>query len=257
MPKKNSGPSSVDFFASLKAKASNAQKLAEDGANGEEAEKIEMLPLHQIQPNPDQPRRAETPEADAELAEDIKERGILQPIIVRRVNDHYELVAGERRSRAAQMAGLTTIPAIVKNYSDKEARTVAAIENLQRQDLEELDEARYFQFLAAEYNLSNRDIAQLIHKSPSYVDQRMRALKVAEENCVKNTQKLQTSQEGEPPLKLWKYRAKDWEKFRSTVEQARANAGQVSPQEREILLQSVQELKQELARLENHLRNEE
>ncbi len=159
-----------------------------------QAEKIELLTFDSILPNPNQPRKEFVEDEDNELAADIKERGVLQPIIVRpapRMVGKYQLVAGERRTRAAKAAGLVTIPAIVKEYNDKEARTVAAIENLQRKNLQPLEEASYFEFLAQEYNLSNRDIAQLVHKSPSYVDQRFRLL-TAER--VKSTHMLQDSQ---------------------------------------------------------------
>ena len=197
MPPKRPPAPTVDFFASLKARANTVQQMTgnneqPDGDN--QAEKIEMLTLDSILPNPNQPRKEFLEDEDNELAADIKEHGILQPIIVRPapgLTGKYQLVAGERRARAAKVAGLVTIPAIIKDYNDKEARTVAAIENLQRKNLQPLEEASYFEFLAQEYNLSNRDIAQLVHKSASYVDQRFRLL-TAER--VKSTHMLQDSQ---------------------------------------------------------------
>jgi ParB family chromosome partitioning protein len=220
------------------------------------AETIEMITLAAIEPNPDQPRQTATPEQDAELAADIRERGILQPIIVRPLGGaggRYELVAGERRCRAARLAGLEQVPAIVRPYNDREARTVAAIENLQRQNLEPLDEARYFKFLADEYNLSNRQIAEGLHKSASYVDQRMRLL---QPDRVKNTQLLHASQDNALPApKVWKYRPREWEKLKTTLVDARSSLQQVPAKQKKELQRTVTELKAELEALEKELRS--
>lgn len=264
MPRKttaNSKSSGVDFFANLKVKAGSLQKMAEEqdsnsSFDGEALDKIEFVPIDMILPNPDQPRRTETPDADNELMEDIKAHGILQPILVRVIEGTsapYQLIAGERRTRAAKAAGLSVVPVIVKDYDDREARTIAAIENLQRKDLEPLDEASYFKFLAQEYNLSNRDIAQLIHKSASYIDQRMRLLTAEETKRVKSTQKLQNSQEGQDAKQPWKYRPKEWEKMRLSINLARTSVKAVKPEEREALRKTVQELKKELEELETRL----
>lgn len=260
---KTTTPPRPDFFASLKARSNNVQKIAagqsvdeaEEKAADSNTETIEMITLAAIEPNPDQPRQTATPDQDAELAADIRERGILQPIIVRPLGGaggRYELVAGERRCRAARLAGLEQVPAIVRPYSDREARTVAAIENLQRQNLEPLDEARYFKFLADEYNLSNRQIAEGLHKSASYVDQRMRLL---QPDRVKNTQLLHASQDN--PLqvpKIWKYRPREWEKLKTTLAEARSSWQQVPAKQKRELQRTVAELKAELEALEKELR---
>jgi ParB/RepB/Spo0J family partition protein len=243
----------VDFFADLKARANTAQRLSGGTSESDEnGEKIEMLALASISANPDQPRRQASPEEDAELAADIKERGILQPVIVRpdpKSKDKYQLVAGQRRCEAARIAGLKQIPAIVKQYNDKEARTVAAIENLQRKDLDPQDEAHYFKFLADTYNLSNRAIADLIHKSASYVDQRMRLL---DPNRVKSTQSLQDSQ---PAQKLWKYKRGEWQKIREFVAEAREGIDEglvhATPKQRAELKETIQRLIWELEALGN------
>jgi ParB family chromosome partitioning protein len=265
MPKKttNVGGQTTDFFANLKMRAGNLQKLAEGaGIPEEESDKIELLSLNTVLPNPDQPRQNENADEDAELAEDIKAHGILQPIIVRLIPDkpgHYQIVAGQRRTNAAKAAGYTVIPAIVKNYDDRKARTIAAIENLQRKNLEPVEEAYYFKFLADEYNLSNRDIAQLIHKSPSYIDQRMRLLKPEEANRVKNTQTLEISQSITPnsaptkPPRVWKYQPKEWEKIRVAINQARTGYTGAKPEQREALRETIQTLKKELEELEIEL----
>lgn len=252
-------PARPDFFANLKARSGSVQKIAagqsaeaaSEKPENDPAENITMVSLAAIAPNPDQPRQTATPEEDAELAADIKERGVLQPIIVRPLGGRYELVAGERRCRAARLAGLDQIPAIVRQYDDREARTVAAIENLQRKDLDPLDEARYFKFLAAEYNLSNRQIAEGLHKSASYVDQRMRLL---QPDRVKNTHLLHDSQAAAPALdRPWKYRPREWEKLKVTLSEARGSLQQVSAAQKEQLKRSISELKNELDALEQEL----
>lgn len=253
-------PARPDFFANLKARSGSVQKIAagqtteaaDETQDGEAVETITMIQLVAIEPNPDQPRQTATPEEDAELAADIKERGLLQPVIVRPLGGaggRYELVAGERRCRAARAAGLEQVPAIVRSYDDREARTVAAIENLQRKDLEPQDEARYFKFLADEYNLSNRQIAEGLHKSASYVDQRMRLLQTGR---VKNTQTLNDSQ-SHAVIRPWKYRPREWEKLKSTLAGARGSLQQVSPRQKAEIKKTIAELKSELDALEQEL----
>lgn len=133
-----------------------------------------IVPIAQIVPNLYQVRQHFNAEALAELAQDIKSRGILEPLLVREIEPGtYEIIAGERRHRAAQMAGLTEIPVIVRSMDDREARFTMLAENLQRQDLDPRDEKHFFQELQSIYNLSNREIAQLISKSSMYVQRRL------------------------------------------------------------------------------------
>ena len=118
-----------------------------------ETGRVVFLPAKSLHPNPAQPRKIFHPEKMTELAESIRTHGILQPLSVRRVGTGYELIAGERRLRAAQMAGLTEIPCIVMTMDDKESSMAALIENLQRQDLDFIEEARGIALLMDKWNM--------------------------------------------------------------------------------------------------------
>jgi ParB/RepB/Spo0J family partition protein len=145
---------------------------------GEEAMKeARLLDLTRVRPNPNNPRRNRSEQGMRELIEDVKARGILQPPIVRPIGDEYEIVVGERRYLAAQAAGLTQIPVIVRELNDQEARIISLVENIQREDLSFEDEARYFEVLSKEYGYSIRQTAELVNKSKSYVEARLLLLK--------------------------------------------------------------------------------
>jgi ParB/RepB/Spo0J family partition protein len=132
------------------------------------------LPLEQLKANPDQPRQTYNPDNEAEMIESVRERGILQPLIVRPLGDGvYQIVAGERRYRAALALGLEKIPVIIRRLSDDEVPIVSLVENLQRADLNPADEQRFFQMLIHQHNFSANDVAGLIHKSPGYVKNRL------------------------------------------------------------------------------------
>ena len=144
---------------------------------GAERVVVKPIPLVQISPNPDQPRKIFNEKELAELADSIKENGVLQPIILRTVKGKpylYEIVAGERRYRAAQMAGLSEIPALVKELSDKNAAEIALIENVQRENLNPIEEAEGYENLMKKYQYSMADISKLIGKSESYIRNLMR-----------------------------------------------------------------------------------
>ena len=128
---------------------------------------LTSVTLVDVQPNPDQPRKHFAPEKLAELAESIKARGLLQPIIVRRVETGYQLLAGERRFRAAQLAGLDKLPALIRTTDDP--LEVALIENLQREDLSPLEEAEGLALLIDRHGYSHREVAELLGKSRPYV----------------------------------------------------------------------------------------
>jgi ParB/RepB/Spo0J family partition protein len=133
-----------------------------------------FVPASEVVPNPNQVRKTFNQRKDQELADDIKAHGILEPLLVRKNNqDKYEIVAGERRYRAAQLAGLTEVPVIIKNWNNQEARLVQLSENLQRQDLDPLEEKSFFETLMNEYNLSQQEIATMINKSRGYVAKRL------------------------------------------------------------------------------------
>jgi len=133
-----------------------------------------VVPITDLIQNSQQVRQVFNEETLQELADDIRERGILEPLIVREKEPGiYEIIAGERRYRAAQIAGLTELPVIVREMSDKEARFAMLVENIQREELSEVDEQRFFRQLQDEYNLSITEIAKLISKSQRYVARRL------------------------------------------------------------------------------------
>src|SRR5919201_5953176 len=136
------------------------------------------LPVSQVHPNPYQPRQHFDPERLQELANSLKAQGLLQPIVVRRHPDGFELIAGERRWRAAQLAGFETIPALVKPASDEEVLGLALLENLQREDLNPLAEARAYQRLQTEFHLRQEDVARYVGKDRSSIANALRLLKL-------------------------------------------------------------------------------
>ena len=142
-----------------------------------ETGRVMFLPARAIRPNPAQPRKVFRPEALEELSESIRRHGILQPLSVRRVEGGYELSAGERRLRAAQMAGLSDIPCIVMQMKDQESGMAALVENLQRQDLDFIEEAMGISRLMARFSMSQEQAARLLGKSQSAVANKLRILR--------------------------------------------------------------------------------
>ncbi len=142
-----------------------------------ETGRVMFLPARAIRPNPSQPRKIFREEALQELADSIRQHGILQPLSVRRVGVSYELIAGERRLRAAQLAGLTEIPCIVMTMDDRESGMAAMVENLQRQDLDFVEEAMGISRLMEQWNMSQDQAAKLLGKSQSAVANKLRLLR--------------------------------------------------------------------------------
>ena len=142
-----------------------------------ETGRVIFLPARSIRPNPAQPRKVFSEAALDELTESIRRHGILQPLSVRRVDCGYELIAGERQLRAAQLAGLSEIPCIVMQMDDKESGTAALVENLQRQDLDYIDQARGICTLMDLHNLSQEQVAKLLGKSQSAIANKLRILR--------------------------------------------------------------------------------
>ena len=142
-----------------------------------ETGRVIFLPPSRITPNPAQPRVNFTPENLAELAASIRTHGILQPLSVRKTDTHYELIAGERRYRAAQLAGLRELPCIVMQMTDQESGLIALMENLQRQDLSYIEEAQAYSQLMSRYCLSQSQIAEAVGKSQSAVSNTLRLLR--------------------------------------------------------------------------------
>lgn len=142
-----------------------------------ETGRVMFLPARAIQPNPAQPRRVFREDVLSELADSIREHGVLQPLSVRRVGTGYELIAGERRYRAAQMAGLAEIPCIVMNMDARESALAAMVENLQRQDLDFVEEAQGISSLMQMHAMSQEQVARLLGKSQSAVANKLRILR--------------------------------------------------------------------------------
>lgn len=141
-----------------------------------------LLPLHKIEPNPKQPRKVFDEEALEDLAESIREHGLIQPIAVRpEENGYYRIIAGERRWRAARMAGLTEVPVLILNADDKAVMELAMIENLQRKDLNPIEEARGYQTLMDEYGLTQEEAAERVGKSRPAVANALRLLLLPKE----------------------------------------------------------------------------
>ena len=154
------------------------------GANtqNEQAEgEVRHLSLTDIVPNRFQPRRVFDEEALGDLAHSIKQHGVLQPVMVRKTIDGYELIAGERRFRASQMAGLKTIPAILKEYTDGEMTEIALIENLQRENLNPIEEAMAYKQLMEEFGLTQEEMARKIGRSRSLIANTVRLLQLHQE----------------------------------------------------------------------------
>jgi len=142
---------------------------------------IVNVDINKLVPNPRQPRSDFNSETIAELAESIKAQGIAQPILTRPRNGKYEIVAGERRWRAAKKAGLTLIPAIIKDLTDEESLEIALVENLQREDLNPMDEAEAYNKLASEFHLTQNEISKKVGKNRSTVANMMRLLDLPHE----------------------------------------------------------------------------
>ena len=137
---------------------------------------VQMIPVAGIEPHPGQPRRIFQEEALVELAASIQARGVIQPIVVRPHGHRFQIVAGERRWRAAQRARLHEIPAIVRDFSDEETLEVALIENIQRQDLNAIEEAQAYKRLLDDYGHTQEELGRLVHKSRSHVANLLRLL---------------------------------------------------------------------------------
>jgi len=139
-----------------------------------------MKDIAEIEPNREQPRRKFDEDALLELADSIKQFGVLQPLIVQLKDDYYEIIAGERRWRAAKLAGLKEIPVIIKNFTKQEVVEIALIENIQREDLNPIEEAMAFKRLLEEFNLKQDEVAERVSKSRTAVTNSIRLLKLPE-----------------------------------------------------------------------------
>mgnify|MGYP000193466200 CR=1 FL=1 len=156
-----------------------AALLGDDVMTPEEEKTSLYLPISQVESCASQPRKQFDPDALADLADSIREHGIIQPLTVRKLQSgYYQIIAGERRWRAARMAGLSEVPAIVIEADDRKAMELAMIENLQREDLNPMEEAEGYQTLMQQYNMTQEETAQRVGKSRSTVANAMRLLKL-------------------------------------------------------------------------------
>lgn len=142
-----------------------------------ETGRVVFLPVKAIRPNPSQPRKLFSTQALEELANSIRIHGVLQPLSVRRIDNAYELIAGERRLRAAVMAGLTEIPCILMRMDDKESGLAALLENLQREDLDFIEEAKGISWLMSQWGMSQEQVARALGKSQSAIANKLRLLR--------------------------------------------------------------------------------
>lgn len=168
----------LDSLITDKVSTKPAVKSVEKPKN--EQEGAIMLSISKVEPNRDQPRKKFDEDALLELAESIRQYGILQPLIVQKKDDYYSIVAGERRWRAAKLAGTKEIPAIIKKLSDQEIMEISLIENIQREDLNPIEEAQAFKRLLTEFHLKQDEVAERVSKSRTAVTNAMRLLKLNE-----------------------------------------------------------------------------
>ena len=137
-----------------------------------------MMPIQKLEPNPKQPRNQFNEDGLQELADSIKQYGILQPLLVKKKDDYYEIIAGERRCRAAKLAGLKEVPVIIRDFTEREIVEIALIENIQREDLSPIEEALAYKKLMEEFELKQDQIAAKVSKSRATITNSLRLLKL-------------------------------------------------------------------------------
>ena len=174
-----SGKSGEAASAAVSADSSGSQSESKESSASAD-DSIRTLRLSQIDPNRSQPRQYFEDESLDELSESIRQFGVLQPILVQKKGNRYEIIAGERRWRAARKAGLTEIPAIVREYTDQETLELSLIENIQREDLNPIEEAKAFRRLVEEFSLRQEDLAVRVSKSRTAITNSLRLLKLDE-----------------------------------------------------------------------------
>lgn len=158
-------------------KAEKAVQTKKDESQGP----VTFVKITKVEPNREQPRKNFDEDALIELSESIRQYGVIQPIVVQDRKDHYEIIAGERRWRAAKLAELKEVPVIIKNYTEQEIVEISLIENIQREDLNPIEEAQAYKRLLTEFNLKQDEVAERVSKSRTAVTNSMRLLKLSEE----------------------------------------------------------------------------
>lgn len=177
--KKKTGRTAIDKEA-LQNAAKEAHKHQKEKMEfeGKPGEQVQIVKLTKVEPSSEQPRKQFDADALQELAESIKQFGVLQPLLVQKKEDYYEIIAGERRWRASKLAGLKEVPVIVKEFTEQEAVEISLIENIQREDLNPIEEAMAYKRLMEEFHLKQDAIAERVSKSRTAVTNSMRLLKL-------------------------------------------------------------------------------
>jgi ParB family chromosome partitioning protein len=154
------------------------ERISNTETNNGDVSRETLLSIHEIEPNKSQPRKRFDEDALQELADSIKQFGVIQPLIVQKRDKYYEIIAGERRWRASRLAGLKEVPVIIKDYSPREIIEIALIENIQREDLNPIEEAYTYQRLIQEFKLKQDDVAERVSKSRVTITNALRLLKL-------------------------------------------------------------------------------
>lgn len=170
----------LDSLIPESKKISEKNKESQNGENDVYKEAV-MVDIQKVEPNREQPRKNFDEDALLELSDSIKQFGILQPLLVQDKNDYYEIIAGERRWRAAKMAKMKEVPVIIKNLTDQEIVEISLIENIQREDLNPIEEAIAYKRLLEEFNLKQDEVAERVSKSRTAVTNSMRLLKLSDQ----------------------------------------------------------------------------
>ena len=170
----------LDSLIPEKSNKPLAKEPAEEKRESESGSGIQMMKINMVEPNRDQPRKKFDEDAILELADSIKQFGVLQPLLVRKNKDYYEIIAGERRWRASKLAGLKEVPVIVKDFSEQETVEISLIENIQRENLNPIEEAAAYKRLMEEFHLKQDVIAERVSKSRTAVTNSTRLLKLDE-----------------------------------------------------------------------------
>lgn len=161
-------------------KSVTSEKTVESKEDAAAKSGVQVMKINEVEPNRDQPRKNFDEDALLELSDSIKQFGVLQPLLVRKRKDYYEIIAGERRWRAAKLAGVKEVPVIEKEYTDQEILEISLIENIQRENLNPIEEAIAYKRLLEEFNLKQDEVAERVSKSRTAVTNSMRLLKLSD-----------------------------------------------------------------------------
>ncbi len=161
-------------------KSVTSEKTVESKEDAAAKSGVQVMKINEVEPNRDQPRKNFDEDALLELSDSIKQFGVLQPLLVRKREDYYEIIAGERRWRAAKLAGVKEVPVIEKEYTDQEILEIGLIENIQRENLNPIEEAIAYKRLLEEFNLKQDEVAERVSKSRTAVTNSMRLLKLSD-----------------------------------------------------------------------------